>query len=136
MKLQTQEINNGEKIAQKLSKINKIDTNGKLITTETLVYGREIPLTTKVQEEIERFRAAGILRGQNGPACTSAPKENDNSDEENSFFLKLWHNHSDILNSSYVNFMVSFYTTPTTSLQIRNTKKSSQTISQWMYKPL
>lgn len=108
MKLQTQEINNGEKIAQKLSKINKIDTNGKLTTTETLVYGRKFPLTTKVQEEIERFRAAGILQGQNGPACTSAPKENDNSDEENSFFLKLWHNHSDILNSSYVNFMVSF----------------------------
>lgn len=62
MKLKTQEINIGEKIAPKLSKIYKIYTNGKLTTTETLVYGRKIPLTTIVQEEIERFRAAGILR--------------------------------------------------------------------------
>lgn len=108
MKLKTQEINIGEKIAPKLSKINKIDTNGKLTTTETLVSGRKIPLTTIVQEEIERFRAAGILQSQNRPAYTSAPKENDSSDEENSFYLKLWHDHSDILNSSYVNFMVSF----------------------------
>lgn len=108
MKLQTQEINIGEKIAPKLSKINKIDTDGKLTITETIVYGRKIPLTTVVQEETERFRAAGILRSQNGQACTSAPKETDNSDEENCFFLKLWHDHSDILNSSYVNFMVSF----------------------------
>lgn len=52
MKLKTQEINIGEKIAPKLSKINKIDTNGKLTTTETLVYGRKISLTTIVQEEI------------------------------------------------------------------------------------
>lgn len=65
-------------------------------------------MTTIVQEETERFRAAGILRSQNGQACTSAPTETDNSDEENCFFLKLWHDHSDILNSSYVNFMVSF----------------------------
>lgn len=112
MKLQTQEINIGEKIAPKLSKINKIDTDGKLTITETIVYGRKIPLTTIVQEETERFRAAGILRSQNGQACTSAPKETDNSDEENCFFLKLWHDHSDILNCSYVNFMVFFYTTP------------------------
>lgn len=48
------------------------------------------------------------MQSQNGPAYTSAPKENDNSDEENSFYLKLWHDHSDILNSSYVNFMVYF----------------------------
>lgn len=107
-KLQTQEINIGEKIAPKLSKINKIDTNGKLTMTETIVYGRKIPLTTIVEEETGRFRAAGVLRSQNGLACTSAPKENDHSAEENNFFLKLWHDHSDILNSSYVNFMVSF----------------------------
>lgn len=42
MKLQTQEINIGEKIAPKLSKINKIDTDGKLTITETIVYGRKI----------------------------------------------------------------------------------------------
>lgn len=35
-------------------------------------------------------------------------KENDNSDEENSFYLKFWYDYFDILNSFYVNFMVFF----------------------------
>lgn len=47
-----------------MSKINKIDTDGKLTITETIVYGRKIPLTTIVQEETKRFRAAGIYEAK------------------------------------------------------------------------
>lgn len=85
MKLQTRETTLKKTIAPKLSEISKMeknDTNEKLTITEKIFYWRKIPLTTLEPN-------------------TSAPIENDN---RLLLFLKLGHDHSDILNNSYINF--------------------------------
>lgn len=109
----------GERIAPKVYITNKIDKDGKLTTSECLIYGRNIPITTVIKEEIERFSMVGVLRERSysvQEAITTLrniQEERNDSDTlkqlqeiENTFHMKIWHDHSEILNSSYVNCMV------------------------------
>lgn len=109
----------GERIAPKVCITNKIDKDGKLTTSECLIYGRKIPITTVIKEEIDRFSMAGVLRERSNTVqeaittLRNIQEERNDLDNlkqlqeiENTFYMKIWHDHSEILNSSYVNFMV------------------------------
>lgn len=61
-KLQQNHLYIGERIAPKVYITNKIDKDGKLTTSECLIYGRKIPITTVIKEEMECFSMAGVLR--------------------------------------------------------------------------
>lgn len=111
----------GERIAPKVSITNKIDKDGKLTTSKCLIYRRNIPITTVNKEEIERFSIVGILRERSNSVheaittLRNIQEERNDPDTlkqlqeiENTFHMKIWHDHSEILNSSYVNSMVCF----------------------------
>lgn len=99
----------GERIAPKVCITNKIDKDGKLTTSECLIYGRKIPITTVIKEEIDRFSMAGVLRERNNSVqeaiatLRNIHEERNDPDPlkqlqeiENTFHMKIWHDHSEI----------------------------------------
>ena len=103
-KLTTNELNIGEKIAPKIFRNTKIDDKGMLVCDENIIFGRKIPLKDIITEEIQRFHEAGIFKGSRVP--TAGGQDGDGT--QKTLNIKVWHDHSEILNHSYVNFMVSF----------------------------
>jgi hypothetical protein len=122
-KLGCKELYVGEKIAPKIITSNKIDGNGRLLDKEVAVYGRMIPLA-KIMETIldnqKDFRRKTDVSsltqndlekiykiiGEDLPSSEKEAKEKL-TDIENTFNLKIWHDHSDILNHSYYTVMIS-----------------------------
>lgn len=88
-KIKTKEFYIGEKIAPKIIKRNKITPDGDLKDVSTQVHGRKIPLE-KIRNQMNKDQC-DFFR----------------VDKQHTRHLKLWHDHSDILNHSYVAFMVS-----------------------------
>lgn len=96
--------------------------------TKKKIYGRKIPLKTIVKNEIDRLEKAGVVRHTNYKYMTeeqveqfcklmSEPWDIENArdtlhQKEKEWMLKMWHDHSDILNHSYVSFMSCFLYDP------------------------
>lgn len=87
------EIEIGIQIAPKLVFSTKIEETGEITTYQTKVYGRMFPITTLTQEFTKEHDAMGIFRDE----CANKTIERH---------LKMWHDHSDILNRSYFSVMV------------------------------
>ncbi|KAK3107278.1 hypothetical protein FSP39_010990 [Pinctada imbricata] len=90
---QNKQIDLGKKVVHKSLKENKINKNGMIEETECKLYSRKIPLTAIIDSEIKRFNDAGVLRIDG---------------KVRKHHLKVWHDHSEILNHSYFNCMVMF----------------------------
>lgn len=124
-------INVGIDIAPKYFNSNKITADGNLTTTTTTVYGKKIPLTHIVKSETNRLLNAGVLRmftDQHYESLTTEQIQeryrrigeqlnlNETTHEvlnnlktfERTRSLKMWHDHSDVLNHTYISFMVSY----------------------------
>lgn len=100
---------------------NKIYKDSKLTTSECLIYGGKILITTVIKEEMEHFSMARVLR-ERSYSVEEAINTLRNSQEErndpeplnrlqeiqNTFHMKIWYDHLEILNSLYVNFIVCF----------------------------
>ena len=87
-KLDTNDIYIGEKIAPKTFRANKIDTSGTLTDISYNVHGRMIP----IQKILDQM--------------TEAHKDYQRN-TDSTRHLKIWHDHSDILNHSYITIMLS-----------------------------
>lgn len=74
-----------------------------------MIYGRKIPITTVIKEEIDRFSMAGVLRERSNTAqeaiatLRNIHEERNDPDPlkqlqeiENTFHMKIWHDHSEI----------------------------------------
>jgi hypothetical protein len=95
------------------------------------VYGKKIPLQDIIISETKRLHAAGILNIYSDDLYTSLSLEEiktrfqrmaekvqkDDTEEtlrnklkslERTRNIKVWHDHSDVLNHTYVSFMVSY----------------------------
>lgn len=129
-KILSQEYNIGIKIAPKELKMHKINNDGNLIEVKTQVYGRKIPLKDLLQQEMERLFSSGVVRMTTNEEYDNmtAQKVSDKltklgvefdyketlsnlldllKTKERTIHLKMWHDHSDILNHTYVSFMLS-----------------------------
>ena len=130
-KIEDGQIDLGEKVVPKNVTINKIEEN-EITATTTVIYGRRYKLDNICNEELKRFNEMGITRQKTSAEYLSMNEE----DVKKSFqeiheeiptttvsleskanllekihkrlHLKIWHDHSGILNHSYVAFMVSF----------------------------
>ena len=91
-KLGRKELSIGERIAPKTITTNKIDSSGDLISKDITVYGRMIPLTTIIKEMKEAHKDLQREVSTEGTQVR---------------YIKLWHDHSDILNHSYQSIMAS-----------------------------
>ena len=78
----------GEKIAPKTFRANKIDTSGTLTDISFNVHGQMIPIQ-KILDQMTEAR-------------NDYQRNNDITQH-----LKIWHNHSDILNHSYITIILS-----------------------------
>ncbi|CAG2231598.1 unnamed protein product [Mytilus edulis] len=130
-KLESKIYDIGLKIAPKEIRKNTIDSSGNIQETSIQVYGRKIPLKDIILKEIQRLTKSGVLISKSDEHYKSLSKEavnnrlkqisstksteTDNTTEinqlmtmERQIHLKLWHDHSDILNHTYISFMVSF----------------------------
>ncbi|CAC5389542.1 unnamed protein product [Mytilus coruscus] len=122
------------KIAPEEIRKNTIDSSGNIQETSIQVYGRKIPLKDIMLKEIQRLTKSGILISRSDEHYQSLSKEavynrlkqissSTKSTETDSTLaseinrlmtlerqinLKIWHDHSDILNHTYISFMVSF----------------------------
>lgn len=128
-------INLGQKIAPKTFTNNTINKEGNLVQTTSTVYGRKIPLVDIVSKENERLDKAGVLRIHSDNHYDQMTREqlqqqldqlheehltNETTDTlrdrlkkiQRTRYIKVWHDHSDILNHTYVNFMISFIYDP------------------------
>jgi hypothetical protein len=124
-------IRTGMDIAPKSFEKNVIGSDGKLTSTQTKVYGKKIPLKDIIQSETKRLHAAGILNIYSDDHYTSLSLDEiktrfqrmgekvqkDDTEEtlrnklkslERTRNIKVWHDHSDVLNHTYVSFMVSY----------------------------
>ena len=90
-KIQDNTYDIGVKIAPKAVQQNKIGPDGNIITTTVQVPARKISLRKIFTREIRRLKKLGVVRQKT----------------DHTLFFKLWHDHSAILNHSYVSFMVS-----------------------------
>lgn len=132
-KLESGEIYIGEKVTPKISKTHTINKEGSLEEKRTTIYGRKIPLEiifdheTKRQENLQVLRQHPDTYYENLPehqAETLLQQLGETSYERNGNIkeklkevqrtrhVKIWHDHSDLLNRSYVSFMVSFLYDP------------------------
>nr|XP_022316815.1 uncharacterized protein LOC111120391 [Crassostrea virginica] len=120
----------GEEIAPKLYKTNYINNDGDLQEKVNEIHGRKIPLKTIITNEIQRLQKGGVVRCTNYKEMTSDElKHHCNTifasdlfqqqntrevlqQKENEWKIKMWHDHSDILNHSYVSFMSCFLYDP------------------------
>lgn len=113
----------GERIAPKVIRTNKIDENGKLIDKEIAVYGRMIPILKILEamkihhRDYERttptdtltqddLRKIFLQLAEEMPDFEEKSKEKLQKMEKNRH-LKIWHDHSEILNHSYFTVMIS-----------------------------
>ncbi|XP_071149927.1 uncharacterized protein [Mytilus edulis] len=130
-KVESGEINIGKKIAPKTFLTTTINKEGNLIEKSKTVYGRKIPLKEILEKENHRLHAAGVLRVntdeyydeltepeldkclinlQENHHCNSntETKRNILKAIQRSRNIKVWHDHSDILSHTYINFMISY----------------------------
>lgn len=91
-KLENRELYIGEKIAPKMFKTNRIDKSGTLTELDYTVYGRMIPLKKIIQHMREMHK--------------DYQRETE-TNETHTRHLKIWHDHSDILNHTYISILVS-----------------------------
>lgn len=131
--IQTKKIYIGEEIAPKPYKTNFINQEGELTEKITQIHGRKIPLSKIVENETSRLQRAGVVRDTDFDQMSkdsikdfcakihvneiSHITSTENLREqlkkmENSWKMKMWHDHSDILNHSYVSFMTCFLYDP------------------------
>ncbi|XP_062602067.1 uncharacterized protein LOC134263700, partial [Saccostrea cucullata] len=115
-------------IAPKVFDFNKISNTGELVVDQKEVYGRKFPLLKIREQSLQEQETLGVLRSSSDEEYSSLPpadvikklneygKDETGSHIENLALLKstertrhwkCWHDHSDILNHTYVNFMVS-----------------------------
>ena len=123
-KITSGELYVGKNIAPKSWKRNKISKSGKLEETEITVYGRKIPLQNiRIQMNKDQDQFLKIRSDEDYNNLTEemicqrfttlnmeVPSENPLQvlkQLERTRNLKVWHDHSDILNHSYVSFMIS-----------------------------
>lgn len=109
-----------------------------------------------VKNEIDRLEKAGVVRHTNYKYMTeeqveqfcklmSEPGDIENArdtlhQKEKEWMLKMWHNHSDILNHSYVSFMSCFLYDPINFLtdeefKQRNPEKKKIDVQSFIEKP-
>jgi hypothetical protein len=125
--VETGKLNIGVKIAPKIVKTNIINDDGKMVDKTYSVYGRKIPLKQILEEMTEEQIGMGIIRWNKDSI------DNIGMTEVTNFFsqidepvpddletarikiselgqrrhLKVWHDHSDILNRTYFSIMIS-----------------------------
>ena len=130
-KIASKEIDVGIPIAPKQVITNKIEAeSGNLKKSITEVYGRKISLHEIIKSENARLHDSGVMRlrtddeydnmdtdniirhlqklGHNSHGQTREQLIEMLKTSERTRKLKLWHDHSDILNHSHILFMVSF----------------------------
>lgn len=128
-KLQSGELYIGEKVAYKNITKTSLSANGELIETSTELYARKFSLEHIRQTSLEEQFQQGILRYRSDDDYRNLseeylkqrlealneqfPENKDNAIEklkhlERTRKLKLWHDHSDILNHSYVCFTINY----------------------------
>ncbi|VDI42164.1 Hypothetical predicted protein [Mytilus galloprovincialis] len=133
-KIETNEVNIGIKIAPKDFVLTQINADGRLTESISKIYGRKIPLKDIISREIERLNTAGVMRFRSNEAydqlslieiteiCKEYHIDMNNFSKaevidvikklERTRKWKMWHDHSDILNHTYINFMVSLLYDP------------------------
>lgn len=130
--------------------------SGELQEKLNKIYGRKIPLKTIVKNEIDRLEKAGVVRHTNYKDMTeeqmeqfcklmSEPGDIENArdtlhQKEKEWKLKMWHDHSDILNHSYVSFMSCFLYDPINFLtdeefKQRNPEKKKIDVQSFIERP-
>lgn len=122
-KLGSKELYIEERIAPKVIRTNKIHENGKLIDKEVAVYGRMIPILNILEamqihhRDYERTTPTDTLTQDDlRKIFLQLAEEMPDSEEkakeklqkmEKTRHLKIWHDHSEILNHSYFTVMIS-----------------------------
>lgn len=124
-RLNNQEISVGEMIAPKTYRRNHITSSGNLEETDVVVHGRKIPLERIRRqmnldqgllfrwrkddyENLDEETILERLSKLNIPVPSEPMSAHDELMKvEHTRNLKVWHDHSDILNHSYVSFMIS-----------------------------
>lgn len=131
-KIQSGELRVGDKIAPKTFISTTINKDGSIVEISKTVHGNKIPLKEILLRENERLDKAGVLRIETDEFYKTLTEveihnkikklheeknlEHLSLDEkrehlkqiERTRHVKVWHDHSDILGHSYVNFMVSY----------------------------
>ncbi|CAG2230124.1 unnamed protein product [Mytilus edulis] len=132
-KIQSGNIYIGEEVAPKNITTTKIDSSGALVEVNQNVCGRKIPLAHIRQTALQDQIQLGILNYHSNQDYENLSDEDvqqrytrigENQPEikeeainklkqlERTRHLKIWHDHSDILNHSYICFMVSWLYDP------------------------
>lgn len=124
-RLNNKDIYVGEKIAPKTYRRNRITSTGVLQETDVVVYGRKIPLERIrrqmnidqgsylrwKKEDYENISSEEVHNRLRNLKIDVPSEPTSALDElmkvEHTRNLKIWHDHSDILNHSYVSFMIS-----------------------------
>lgn len=128
--IQSKKFDIGEEVAPKFYKTNFINSDGDLQEKTEKIYGRKIPLKTIISNEVNRLEKGGVVRHSDYEKMTQEQfkhfctkilepelAEHHNGKDtiqqkEKEWKLKMWHDHSDILNHSYVSFMTCFLYDP------------------------
>ncbi|CAC5364623.1 unnamed protein product [Mytilus coruscus] len=118
----------GNQIARKTVISSSISKEGNLTENKVIVYSRIIGLQKIILSELSRLQKSGILLEHNDEYYDTLTEDkirqrlqflgeetNASCQDmrlklkiiERTFKLKMWHDHSDILNHSYVNFMTT-----------------------------
>lgn len=142
----------GRPIAPKTFSTNTVTKEGSLSVKEVVVFGRKIPLDEILANENERIEKAGILRLNKDSYYNEMNKEkiinrlkelNEDNTEGNTEFLrnklktiertrqiKVWHDHSCILNHTYINFMINYVYDNANFLTDKEFQKQNPTLSR------
>lgn len=142
----------GRPIAPKTFSTNTVTKEGSLSVKEVVVFGRKIPLDEILANENERIEKAGILRLNKDSYYNEMNKEkiinrlkelNEDNTEGNTEFLrnklktiertrqiKVWHDHSCILNHTYINFMINYVYDNANFLTDEEFQKQNPTLSR------
>lgn len=130
--IQSKKFDKGEEIAPKPYKTNFINNDGELEEKITQIHGRKISLTKIISRETARLQKAGVVRDTNfhemsmeslndfcnrihesSSHITASKDPRERLQKlQKTWKLKMWHDHSDILNHSYVSFMTCFLYDP------------------------
>lgn len=128
--IQSKKFDIGEEAAPKFYKTNFINSDGDLQEKTEKIHGRKIPLKTIISNEVNRLEKGGVVghsdyekmtQEQFKHFCTKILEpelaEHHNGKDtiqqkEKEWKLKMWHDHSDIVNHSYVSFMTCFLYDP------------------------
>ncbi|CAC5411692.1 unnamed protein product [Mytilus coruscus] len=142
----------GRPIAPKTFSTNTVTKEGSLSVKEVVVFGRKIPLDEILANENERIEKAGILRLNQDSYYNEMNKEKiinrlkelneDNTEGNTEFFkkklktiertrqIKVWHDHSCILNHTYINFMINYVYDNANFLTDEEFQKQNPTLSR------